>query len=211
VEPQRRNPERVNVYVEGRYAFSLGSLLAVELRLGPGVELAPDLLKDAFRRDTVGKAVEACVRLLSYRPRTEAELLRRLGQKGVEPEIAAEAVERVRALGYVDDAEFACFWVQNREQFKPMGARRLRYELQQKGVDRETARQVLEELPPREDEAALRVGRAKLRTYAGLDEQTFRRRLGGFLARQGFDYETSARVIKALWAETSGEALDGQE
>ena len=209
-EPQRRNPERVNVYVDGRYAFSLNGMLALELKLKAGVELQPDQLKDVFKRDEVGKAVEACVRLLGYRPRTETELLRRLGQKGFEPELAAEAVERVRSLGYVDDAEFARFWVQNRDQFKPMGARRLRYELLQKGVDRETAQQVIEEeLPQQEDGAAMRVARSKLRGYSGLDLPTFRRRLGGFLARQGFDYETSARVTKTLWAELhEGEDAD---
>ena len=205
VEPQERNPERVNVFVDGAFAFSLGALLAHEARLREGVVLTPEALRDLLRRDDVGKAVEACVRLLSYRPRTEAELLKRLTQKGYEPETASEAVAWVRDRGYVDDADFARFWVRNRDQFKPMGARRLRYELAQKGVDRETATSVLQEtLPEQEDDAAMRAARSKLRTYSRLDYETFRRRLGGFLARQGFDYETSARVVKALWQETSG-------
>lgn len=203
VEPQARNPERVNVFVEGRYAFSINSMLALELGLRAGQTLSTDTLRDVLQRDEVTKAVEACVRLLGYRPRTEAELLKRLAGKGYDSALAAEAVERVRAMGYVDDAEFARFWVQNREQFKPMGARRLRYELLQKGVDRETAQQVIEDtLPEQEDDNAMRVARSKLRALAGADYPTFRRRLGGFLSRQGYDWETSSRVIKQLWSET---------
>ena len=116
-EPQARNLERVNVYVDGAYAFSLNALLALELHLGRGSVLEPGALKDVFRRDEVGKAVEACVRLLGYRPRTEAELLRRLSQKGYDAEIAREAIETLRGIGYVDDADGATFWVRNREQF----------------------------------------------------------------------------------------------
>lgn len=211
VEPQARNPERVNVYVGGAYAFSLNALLALELRLGRDTVLDAATLKDIFRRDEVGKAVEACVRLLGYRPRTEAELLRRLREKGYDPELSGEAVERLRGLGYVDDEDFARFWVRNREQFKPMGARRIRSELLQKGVDRETADAVIEEqLPAEEYETALKAARAKLRLYAAADYQTFRRRLGGYLARQGFGFDTAARVVRTLWAELQGEPVEDE-
>jgi len=207
VEVQARNPDRVNVHVDGVYAFSLNALLALELHLGRGSVLDPATLKDVFRRDEVGKAVEACVRLLGFRPRTEVELLRRLAQKGFEPEIGHEAMDRLRNLGYVDDADFARFWVSNRERFKPMGARRIRYELLQKGVSRETADEVMEEqLPDDEYETALRAARSKMRTYAGTDYATFHRRMGGYLARQGFGFDTSGPVMRLLWAEQDGDA-----
>ncbi|MDP9382739.1 MAG: recombination regulator RecX [Chloroflexota bacterium] len=212
VEPQARNPERVNVYVDGSYAFSLNALLALELHLGRDSVLDPATLKDVFRRDEVGKAVEVCVRLLGYRPRTEAELARRLREKGYDADISSEALDRLRHLGYVDDADFARFWVRNREQFKPMGARRIRSELLQKGVDRQTADEVLEEqLPAEEYETALKAARSKLRAYAGVDYPTFRRRMGGYLARQGFGFDTSARVMKLLWAELAGGATEEED
>ncbi len=212
VEPQKRDPERVNVFVGGEFAFSLNALLSLELDLRKGAEIPAETLANVLRRDEVGKAVEACVRLLGYRPRTEAELLRRLAQKGYEAELAREAVDRVRDLGYVDDVDFARFWVRNREQFKPMGARRIRHELFQKGVDRETVQTVIEEeLPAEEDEAALRVARKKLRLLVETDYPTFQRRLGGLLARQGFGFDTSARVVRLLWEESRGEGPDPDE
>ena len=209
MQPQQKNPERVNVHVAGEYAFSLNALLAVVLGLKPGAAIPAARLREVFRRDEVGKAVDACVRLLGYRPRTEHELLTRLKQKGYDAELAAEALERVRALGYVDDEDFSRFWVKQREQFKPMGARRVQYELLQKGVDRDTAKRVIEEqMPDEEDEPALRAARKRLGSLAGADYPTFSRRLGGYLARQGFGFDTSARVIKALWAELQGEEAE---
>lgn len=210
VSPQARNPERVNVFVGGQYAFSLNAMLALEVGLKAGAVLSQEALDEVLSRDDITKAVEACVRLLTYRPRSESELLRRLAQKGYDPAIAHEALEKVRALGYVNDEDFARFWVQNREQFKPMGARRLRSELMAKGVDRDIAQEVIEEeLPAEEDANALRAARGKLRTYAGADYPTFRRRMGGFLARQGYGWDTSSRVMKQLWAELRPE--DGGE
>ncbi|MEJ7653829.1 MAG: regulatory protein RecX [Chloroflexia bacterium] len=170
----------------------------------------PNDLRDALCGDEVGRAVEVCIRLLSYGPRTERELLQRLARKDHDAEVAAEAVAQVRERGYVDDAEFARFWVSNRDQFKPMGARRLLAELHQKGVARETAQESVDEaLPDGEYDAAMRAGRKKLRTLATeQDYAVFRRNLGGFLARQGFDWESSSRVVAALWAELHGEAVD---
>ncbi len=212
VETQARNPERVNVFVGERYAFSLNALLALELHLGRGSVLEPSLLKDVFRRDEVGKAVEASVRLLGYRPRTETELKRRLSEKGYDAEIAEEALGRLRGLGYVDDADFVRFWIRNREQFKPMGARRIRSELLQKGVDRQIADEVIEDqLPAEEYDNALRAARSKVRTYSGTDYPTFRRRMGGYLARQGFGFETCSRVIKQLWSELDAEEPEEYE
>ncbi len=213
VEPQQRNPSRVNVYVDGRFAFSLDALLAHELGLREGARIEQEALDDAMHRDEVGKAFDACARLLSYRPRSEAELRQRLARKGFPDEICNEAIERLKRLGYVDDAEFARFWIQNREQFKPMGARRVRAELFQKGLDRDTVKQAIEEqMPDDEHEAAMRVARSRLRSYSRLDDYaTFRRRLGGSLARQGFDYETTARVVRDLWKELHEGAEDPED
>lgn len=207
VSPQQRNPERVNVYVDGSYAFSLEVSRALEAQLKAGSPLPAELVEQLLQRDWVAKAVEAGVRLLTFRPRSEVELRQRLARKGYEEPVVEQAVQRLRELGYVDDEQFARFWVQNRDQFKPMGSRRLRSELLQKGLARDTAEQAIEARPQSDEEAlAFSAARARLRSYAGDEYPVFQRRLGGYLARQGFDYGTSARVIRQLWAELQGES-----
>lgn len=210
--PQQRNPNRVNVHVDGSYAFSLDASLALEAGLRAGSPLPAELLGQLLQRDQVAKAVEAGVRLLTFRPRSEAELRQRLARKCYEEPVVAQALQRLRELGYVDDEEFARFWVHNRDQFKPMGSRRLRSELLQKGLDRDTAQQAIEDRRQQDEDAlALTAARARLRSYASYDYPVFQRRLGGYLARQGFDYGTASRVIRRLWAELQGEISDEAE
>lgn len=206
VEVQKRNAERVNVYVDGKYVFSLSALLAHEYKLRRGAAVSADVLREALRRDEVGKAVDAAVKLLAFRPRSETELTRRLAQKGYDRDIIDEAVGRLREQGFVSDAEFARFWVDNREQFKPMGTRRIRSELIQKGVGKETIDEALQdENPDQQYDLALRAAKRKLRSYSGLEYDAYYRRMGGYLARQGFDYQTSSRVMKELWSESHGD------
>ena len=136
-------------------------------------------------------AFDLAVRFLAARPRSELEIRRRLARAAVtdvEPVLA-----RLRSLNLVDDAAFARYWVEQRQTFRPRGARMLRAELRQYGVAAE----------PRIDEAeaAYRAGAKKARQLACLDEPTFRSRLSGFLARRGFEWEVITEAVERLWAE----------
>ena len=148
--------------------------------------------------DEVGRATEAAVRLLGRRPRSVREVRDRLRQRGFAPEAIEAAVEKLEGWRYVDDADFARYWVENRERHKPRGRRLLEQELRQKGVDREVVRETIEAAELDEAAAALEVGRAKLRSYAGLEPPVVRRRLGGYLARRGYDGETVRRALDRL-------------
>jgi len=202
IERQKGNRNRVSVYLNGKYAFSLSELLALEHRIEEGRALTEAEIDELVHRDKFDKAFDAAVRLLAVRPRSESELIQRLRRKGVDENVINEAIDKLRTLGYVNDEDFARFWVQNREQFSPMGSRRLKFELRQKGVESDTVDEVLEdEVGQDEYELAYRAARSKLRSYTGLEYQDFYRRMGGFLSRRGFDYETSSKVIKQLWRE----------
>ena len=81
--------------------------------------------------------------LLSYRPRSEAEIRQKLAKAGFEPEVIATVLERLRANGLVRDEGFAHEWVENRGAFRPRSRRMLAYELRRKGVAEETIQQAL--------------------------------------------------------------------
>ena len=97
------------------------------------------------------------------------------------------------------DADFARRWVANRGELAPRGTRLLRRELRQKGVDTELADQTLAEADLDDYETALALGAHRLERMRGLDSETQRRRLAGFLERRGFSYETVRRVDRALF------------
>lgn len=195
---QKRNRERVNVYLDGKYAFSLQAILAA--RLHKGQFLSDEEIEGLLQEDASQKAYDRALNFLTYRPRSRAEVKRYLERKGVSPEVSERVEERLMRAGLLDDEAFARFWVENREQFKPRSRYRLRQELRQKGLDAQVIAQAVEEVDEEQSAYCAAVGRA--RRYAHLDRKDFRRKLGSFLQRRGFSYEIVKEVVERLWQET---------
>lgn len=193
---QKRNKDRVNVYLDGEFAFGLARDVAAGLRVGQSLaETDVTLLQE---REEVARARETAVRYLSYRPRSESEVRRRLARDYDDAVIDA-AIERLRDVDLIDDVAFADYWVEQRETFKPRGRLALSHELRQKGVSRgiiETAVSQVDEW-----DAARRAARKKARRYARLDKEAFRRKLGRFLQRRGFPYPIIKDVTQDIWQE----------
>jgi regulatory protein len=202
IEPQvRGGGKRANVFVDGRYAFSLTIELAAGLRVGSAVtaSTASGLLNE----DQRARVYDAALRFLGARPRSEREIRTRLAKHQFAPEMVDGAIERLRRIGLVDDAAFAEYWVEQRQTHRPRGGRLLKQELRAKGIDQDTAAAAI---PDDEDaEGAYRAAARKAYSLRALDERTFKQRLGAFLQRRGFDYETTRSVVGRLWQETSSE------
>jgi len=193
---QRRNRNRVNVYLDGRFAFGLAAIEAARLRVGQ--VLSDEDIARLRQRDTAERAAGRALDFLSYRPRSEAEIRERLTER-YDPETAGEVLERLRRSGLVDDREFARYWVQNRLEHNPRGAVALRQELYQKGVDESAIEEALAEYD--EEEAAARAAETARRKLRGLPPDVFRRRLTDYLLRRGFSYGVVRAVVQQALEE----------
>lgn len=198
----RRNRQRVEVYLDGQRAFSLTLIEAA--RLHRGQTLSDEEIAALQARNAREEAHEDALRYLRYRARSAAEVERYLLGRGYPPEVAAAEVERLRASGLLNDAEFARAWVEERERLRPRAPQALRQELRRKGVDEETIAQALADVDA--EASAYEAARARAARLRSLDYVQFHRRLGGFLARRGFDYQVIRRVIARLWQEERGVA-----
>jgi regulatory protein len=194
---QKHNSQRVNVHLNGHFAFGLAAIEAARLHVGQ--LLSPQRVAQLRERDAEERAHERALHLLSYRPRSAAEISRRLRQADFSPAAIEGALARLERVGLVDDRAFARFWVENREAFRPRGQNMLRWELRQKGV----ADQIIDEAltPLDETASASRLARRRARRLRDLDAPTFRRRLTDYLARRGFSYSTIADVVQEAWEE----------
>lgn len=153
--------------------------------------------------DDVGEVLDAAARFLEARPRSVAEVRRRLSGAGYRPELVQAAIERLVAIGYLDDAAFAQAWVESRDRAHPRGELALRRELRLKGIEpatieatlagrRESGTVVGAEV---DDGAAEQLLRRHARSLARIaDPRARRNRAYQILARHGFDSETAARV-----------------
>lgn len=195
---QKNNPNRVNVYLDGEFAFGLDRLVAAWLQ--PNQELTQEQIAELRQKDTLQKARSAALRLLSTRPRSEKELRSRLASKGFDEPCIERTLDSLKEQGLTGDETFAKEWVENRNTFRPRGRRLLAQELRQKGVDDETVRQILEELEP-DEELAYRAAQAHLSHVSAQDWLTFRQKMGGYLVRRGFSYATASLTARRIWEE----------
>ena len=209
IESQAHDPERVNVFLDGAFGFGLGAMLSVDEGLRIGDEVTAERALELRAKDEVGKATTAALALLARRPRSRREVADRLKQKGYGAGAIEAALEKLAGWRYVDDAQFARFWVENREAHKPRGKRLLEQELRFKGVDRELVRETIAAAELDEAAAATELARAKLRSYAGLDPAVARRRLGSFLARRGYGFDVVKPVLDQVLGEADDEIGDG--
>jgi regulatory protein len=145
------------------------------------------------------------LRYLASRPRSEREVRGRLQRAGVaEPEIERVLAE-LRGHGLVDDAAFARYWVDQRQTFRPRGARLLEAELRQHGLAAELASTAAGHLESSAEEDAYRAARKRAQQLRAAtdDERTFTTKLSQFLLRRGFAWDTIAPTVSRLWREAA--------
>jgi regulatory protein len=198
---QKRNRERVNVYIDDEFAFGLAYVAAARLRVGQ--ELSSDEIESLKSQDTVEKAKDNAYRLISLRPRSIAEIQQSLNKKGYDPDVIEQVIDRLVELDFLNDASFAQYWVEQRDTFKPRSHMALRQELQQKGIDRS----IIDEALTASDEtaAARAAAEKKARQLTRYPEDEFKKKLGQFLQRRGFRYALIKEIMDELWQEIETE------
>ncbi len=192
---QKKNKERVSIDLDGKFAFGLSRIVAAWLQVG---QVLSDVeIEKLQNEETIESAYQRALNLLSYRPRSAAEIQEKLQKQEIADEVIDGILARLQQSDLVNDRKFARLWVENRSEFSPRGRRALRYELRKKHISPEIIEEVLAEID--EAELAYRAAAGKVRILKKKDRQEFKRKLSGFLARRGFDYETITPVINHLW------------
>jgi regulatory protein len=207
LRPTKRDPDRLAVDLDGSFAFALPAQLVADERVDVGDMLDVDRVTALLAADQASRATEAALVFLGYRPRSEKEVRDRLRRGGYEPAAIEHAIARLHEWRYLDDADFARRWVENRTAHRPRGRRLLQQELRHKGIDGEIARDAIDDADLDETGAAEALARRRLPSYAGDEPAAIRRRLGAYLARRGYGYD----VIRTALDRALGEAEDMEE
>ncbi|HEX7621703.1 MAG TPA: RecX family transcriptional regulator [Anaerolineales bacterium] len=198
IEPQQKDPQRVNIYLDGEFSFGLARVTAGWLKVGQ--ELNEAKIADLQTEDANEMTYQKALHFLSYRPRSSAEVRQNLTKRGIPEPLIEETVNRLLRAGLVNDQEFARAWVENRNTFHPRSKSALRLELRRKGLSDEIVQLVLDEQVD-EESLAFNAARKYAPRLAGLEWLDFRQKLSGFLARRGFSYSTLSPVVSEVWKE----------
>ena len=211
---QTRNKDRVNVYLDGEFAFGLAKIEAIRLRLGQS--LTDTDIARLKQADTFEWTYESALRFLSHRPRSESEVRAYFKKKerkkkkeaeqtgeddlrAIDEGVVQAVIERLRRAGLVNDEGFAQFWVENRTAFRPKGKRALQAEMRAKGL---SASAIDAALVNADDTAvAGQLAAARARRLKDLPEPEFKRKLSDYLARRGIGYDVISEAVERAWRD----------
>jgi regulatory protein len=207
--------DRQVVYLDGTRLFALAVEVVERAGLRQGDTLDEKLQADLLEEDAPYRARDEALDMLATRERCAREVEERLQGAGFDGEVVASTISWLGSRGYLDDRRFALSFAEVKLR-GGWGARRIRAELLRKGTDREAVEEVLRAVVQEGTEvegvaAGVAVATALARRRFGgqfaADPAAARRRLAGFLARRGYDWETIATVTRALADESVPEVL----
>jgi regulatory protein len=157
--------------------------------------------------DPEEQARQLCLRLLTGRPRTRAQLAEALRGHGVPDDAADTVLARFTEVGLIDDAAFARAWVESRHHGRGLARRALSAELKQRGVDGEDISAAVSALDPADEIAtAQRLVAKGLAASRGKPLETRIRRLVGLLARKGYPAPIAYRVVREALDQEGADA-----
>ena len=197
IQAQQKHPDRVNIHLDGEFAFGLARIAAAWLAVGQ--ELNEEKIEQLLLEDARERAFQQAMLFLSYRARSESEIRQNLRKHEIPEPVVEHTLERLRQGGLANDNQFARAWVENRSTFRPRSRRLMTMELRQKGLNDEAVRSAIENV---DDEAlAYEAAQKRAPRFKTLDWNEFRKKLSDFLARRGFSYSVIAPVVTRIWNE----------
>jgi regulatory protein len=201
-----KNPQiqRSNIYLDGKFAFSLDNEVILKKTLKIGQPLSEQQLAQLNGTDSQLRCLNAAYQFLEVRPRSRSEMSLRLTKRGfTEPDIES-TLSKLEELHLLDDQAFAEYWKENRTAFRPRSRNMLKQELRGKGVASEVINTALGELD--ESANAYQAAVTKSRSLRETDYRIFRQKLSGFLLRRGFGYGVIKNTVKRVWEEKTGQS-----
>ena len=180
-----------------------GFRLAKGFDVGQAIE-GPIL--ERVRLEAARHEAEIAARRWLCRPRSRAEIAKRLRKIDIPLEIIDETLDEMERRGYLDDRAYAGAWTADRVRGRPRSARMVRNELRAQGIDGELAREATADL----DDTALALEFAGKRARRYADFEEFNRRVGPALQRRGFGRSVAQQAMRAAWADHARSA-DGEE
>jgi len=204
---QKKRSSRVNIHLDGEFAFGLERITAAWLKVG--LELDEKKIERLQIEDARERALQQALLFLSYRARSESEIRKNLQKHEIPDVVIEETIERLRKDGLANDEKFAQTWVENRSTFRPRSRRMMALELRQKGLDDESAKSALKDI---DDEVlAYEAAQKRAPRFKHLEWSEFHQKLSGFLARRGFPYSVIVPVVTQIWNELNAEEQHYEE
>lgn len=201
IEKPSSYSKQYRIYINDEFVFSVHEDVFVKCRLYKGMEVDEGRLAEWLREEEIHQVKLAAYRYLSYRPRTVYEVHTYLKRKGFADSLIEPVLNDLKEQRYLDDRAFAKSWVDERRRLKGIGTLRLKQELAKKGIASSLIDEALSYVDLDEQrQMAMKVAERRYLRICGESWPVIERRLGQYLLRQGFPYETVFSVLQEFRA-----------
>jgi len=208
IEPQKKRKNRFNIFLDGNFAFAADENVLAKYRLRVDKELLPSQIEKLIKENELGKLMDQSLRFLSFRPRSEKEvvdyLIGKISRKEnikysqvKESPLIKQVVVKLKKYKYLDDFEFANWLVRSRIRSKPQGLSRIKFDLKRKGIDNEIIDSIIAKYPD-QTVLAKRAIEKKLANWQKLPKGDFKKKIYAYLISRGFNFETIGEVFANL-------------
>lgn len=195
----QKKPGRYNIFIDKKYAFSVGEKTLAEFRLLPGSELDQEKIDEIQKYDINAKASDLAARYLSYQPRTIKEVRQYLQKQNVDDAAIKVAIDELDSLGYLDDTQYTDLFIKNDLQVGSDGPRSIKRKLQQKGVADDIINNQLQEITDEQwAELGYRIVKSMVSKEGKISQKELIQKIKTKLLSHGFDLAISDLVIDLL-------------
>ena len=208
IEPQKKRKNRFNIFLDEEFGFAADENVLLKYNLKISQSLTQSQIEKLIKENELGKLMDQSLRFLSYRPRSEKEvvdyLIGKISQKenikysqAKESPLIKQVVLKLKKYKYLDDFEFANWLVRSRIRSKPQGLSLVKFDLEKKGIDDEIINSIIAKYPD-QTVLAKRAIEKKLANWQKLPKGDFKKKIYRYLASRGFNFETIGEVFANL-------------
>lgn len=198
---KQKKRERFNVFLDGRFAFSISNYSLLENKLSVGTILDEDKINHILAKEQIGNLTDLAVKFLSFRPRSEKEVKDYLTKKiAIKNEIKfsdaqvspliSQVINKLKRYKYINDEEFASWLLNSRlKSASPRSLRLIKAELKIKGIDPQII-EIVSQKTPNESKQAKKALSKKIKRWENLKVLEFKKKAYAYLLSRGFDFES---------------------
>lgn len=201
IEAQKKNKDRLNIYIDDTFAFGISIDVYLKYNLRKDQEIDNDFIEDILLAEENNKAINSALKYLSYRQRSIKEVRDHLVRKGYDKSIIENTIDYLEDKNYINDYQFAKSFIRDKSYLNKQGINKIRYDLLNKGVSKEIVAKTLKFDDDQEFDNAMELANKKMKSYKNQDRNTIYRKLGGFLQRKGYRYDTVKKVLREVLDE----------
>lgn len=197
INSQRKNPNRYSIFIDGKFVLGIDKKTVEDMDLRVGKLVDEKDLKKITSQEELNKAQAYALMLLGYRERSLREIKMRMRQKGYEEKLIEKVVKYLKDRNLINDKRFTRLWAESRIK-KGYGSWRIQSELEQKGVNREMADEILKDLYSGINEVQIALDLVEKKRWVSKEPQRLTERVSNLLRRRGFSFEVISNVVEEI-------------